>query len=95
VLIDEWQRLPLRWDVVRRAVECAAMPCGHAVTGRRSAKPSSPDALWAVRAAVQVVSCAVEVSDVDDDGSVHSSDAMRILEAAVGLDAARTCPEQG
>ena len=40
VLIDEWQRLPVVWDLVRRAVDDGAPPGSFLLTG--SATPASP-----------------------------------------------------
>ncbi len=40
VLIDEWQRLPVVWDLVRRAVDDGAPPGSFVLTG--SATPASP-----------------------------------------------------
>src|SRR3954451_15183711 len=40
VLIDEWQRLPQVWDLVRRAVDDGAPPGGFLLTG--SAIPDPP-----------------------------------------------------
>jgi predicted AAA+ superfamily ATPase len=40
VLIDEWQRLPESWDVVRRAVDADATPGQFLLTG--SAAPTTP-----------------------------------------------------
>lgn len=71
--------------------DCAAMPCGTPVTGREHTKPLASDALWALRAAVGTVACDIDVCDVDVDGKIHASDALRILKAAVGLDIALRC----
>jgi hypothetical protein len=38
VLIDEWQRLPATWDVVRRAVDAGARPGQFLLTGSASAQ---------------------------------------------------------
>ena len=38
ILIDEWQRLPETWDLVRRAVDAGAAPESFLLTGS-----SSPD----------------------------------------------------
>lgn len=40
VLVDEWQRLPQTWDVVRRAVDAGAEPGRFLLTG--SASPQAP-----------------------------------------------------
>lgn len=40
VLLDEWQRLPASWDVVRRAVDAGASPGQYLLTG--SASPAAP-----------------------------------------------------
>ncbi|HVM18001.1 MAG TPA: DUF4143 domain-containing protein [Gaiellaceae bacterium] len=40
VLIDEWQRLPESWDLVRRAVDDGAAPASFLLTG--SASPTDP-----------------------------------------------------
>lgn len=37
VLIDEWQRVPALWDVVRRAVDAGAAPGSFLLTGSVSA----------------------------------------------------------
>jgi len=40
VLVDEWQRLPVSWDLVRRAVDTDATPARFLLTG--SASPITP-----------------------------------------------------
>jgi len=40
ILIDEWQRLPASWDLVRRAVDHDPSPARFLLTG--SAAPSDP-----------------------------------------------------
>jgi hypothetical protein len=40
ILIDEWQRVPATWDVVRRAVDADAAPGRFLITG--SASPDTP-----------------------------------------------------
>lgn len=43
------------------------------------------DALFALRAAVGQINCALSVCDVDMDGQVRASDALKLLRAAAGL----------
>lgn len=72
-------------------LDCTVTPCGSPVT-RVEGDPSATDALYALRSAVALVTCDERVCDVNDDGNVSASDALRILRLAVGTDVTLTCP---
>jgi hypothetical protein len=50
------------------------------------------DALFTLRVAVGLDSCALEVCDVDNSGRVSATDSLLLLQAAVGLDVEIECP---
>lgn len=70
---------------------CKFIPCGKP-TDSRGVRPSAPDALFTLRAAVLLVSCVKSTCDVDGNGSLFASDALLILQAAVGLPVVLRCP---
>ena len=55
-------------------------------------KLTSLDALGALKAAVGVVPCILEVCDFNGDNKVSSVDALAILRAAVGIPSTPKCP---
>jgi hypothetical protein len=71
--------------------ECQLVPCGRP-TNSAGATPKASDALFALRTAVNLVSCALVVCDVNDSGMVTASDALFILRKAVGGTVALVCP---
>lgn len=73
------------------ASDCTATPCGSPVS-RAEGAPKVTDALFALRAAVAVVSCDARICDVNDKAGVTVADALQILRLAVGLDITLTCP---
>jgi hypothetical protein len=74
---------------------CLANPtelrCGSAASGNVG-HPTVSDALAALTAAVGISSCALCECDADGDGRVASSDALRILDAAIGSTIELSCP---
>jgi hypothetical protein len=64
--------------------------CGQPYTN--GAEPTSVDAQYTLRASVGLDSCNRCVCDVNDSGSVTASDALDVLQSAVGLDAPTDCP---
>ena len=70
---------------------CMLVPCGKP-TNSSGALPKASDALFALRAGVGQVDCDPLVCDVDDNGAVTASDALRILRKAVGLAETLDCP---
>ncbi len=69
---------------------CAAVLCGDPDDSRGAV--SVIDALFTLRVAVGLDSCALEVCDVDSSGRVSATDALLLLQAAVGLDVEIECP---
>jgi hypothetical protein len=57
--------------------------CGKPCTGGRG-EPQATDALFMLRAALDLVACAACVCDVDGSGDVSATDALRVLARAVG-----------
>jgi hypothetical protein len=72
----------------------ATSPCNPPACGDATddGDLTASDALFALNAAVDLLSCALCVCDVDGSGSVTASDALRILNAAVGLPVTLDCP---
>ncbi|MEE8311678.1 MAG: putative Ig domain-containing protein, partial [Candidatus Binatia bacterium] len=64
--------------------------CGQPATG--GAAPTASDALFTLGAAVGVRACAPSICDVDASCTVTATDALRVLQVAVGLGAALDCP---
>jgi cysteine-rich repeat protein len=73
------------------AVGCALVPCGRPTNGPGPA-PKTSDALFVLKSAVGQVSCSLRVCDVDNNTKVNTSDAFRVLRAAVGLPQTIVCP---
>jgi hypothetical protein len=67
----------------------AAGPCGD-YDGNQSINAS--DALGALRTAVGLVQCPLDVCDFNGDQSVTTADALAILKTAVGIDIKPKCP---
>jgi hypothetical protein len=75
-------------------------PCGDP-TGPLAAIEQEPaarailanDALFVLRVAVDIIDCALCTCDVNNDGKVGSSDALRVLKKAVGQNITLICPE--
>jgi hypothetical protein len=74
-------------------VACVLIPCGKP-TNSSGVLPKSGDALFALRAAVDQVDCSPRVCSPDGNQSVASSDALRILRAAVGQTVTLACPTE-
>lgn len=70
---------------------CKLVPCGKP-TNSAGRTPTASDAQYALRAAVGQVSCDLRVCDADDSGAVMATDALTILNKAVGLEIALNCP---
>lgn len=76
-------------------------PCTSGCTITRCAQPTNPerprpaasDALYALRAAVRQVTCAISVCDATGDGRITASDALLALNSAVGRDVELKCPD--
>ncbi len=73
------------------SADCSRVPCG-APSGAVAAAPKASDALFILNASVGSGECDVRVCDVNASGSVTATDALLVLEAAVGLDVALDCP---
>jgi len=71
---------------------CQSMPCAKPVSGRNRVLPTATDAQWTLRTSVGSSACDLAICDVDGDGHVYASDALRILRAAVGLLVTLSCP---
>lgn len=65
--------------------------CGAPAT--RGSKPLAADAFFILRAAVGLVQCSLCECDVDGNGAIRASDALRDLQAAVGLAVPLLCPD--
>jgi len=55
-------------------------------------RPTASDALTILKAAVSLVDCELTVCDVDSSGTITPTDALRVLNAAVGQDIVLDCP---
>jgi hypothetical protein len=53
----------------------------------------SSDALFVLKVAVEILDCALCTCDVNNDGKVASSDALRVLKKAVGQNITLICPD--
>ncbi len=71
------------------AASAEVAPCGSPTSG---GAPRASDALFTLRAAVQVGDCDIRVCDVSDTNTVTASDALMILKSAVGQDVRFNCP---
>src|SRR5688572_23892269 len=65
--------------------------CG--VPHSAAAPATTADALYILRAAVDLVTCNTCVCDVDSSGEINTSDSLRTLQAAVGLNVELDCTE--
>jgi len=74
------------------SADCMAFSCGIP-TRLDATQPTTSDALFVLKAAVQASNCDVRVCDVNDSNTVTASDALRILERAVGQPLQLTCPQ--
>lgn len=78
ILIDEWQRLPETWDLVRRAVDAGAPPGRYLLTGS-----ASPDGQGTHSGAGRIASLRMRpMSLVERTGSVGSVSLRRLLDGA-------------
>jgi len=64
--------------------------CGQPVS--TGSKPLASDALFILRAGVSVVSCSLNICDVNGNGSIAASDALAALKIAVGQVVQLKCP---
>jgi len=73
---------------------CAGPQCRPAcgVPSTMGDEPTAVDALFMVRAAVQLVACLPCLCDVDQTGVVTVADALRTLQRAIGIDIELNCP---
>ena len=71
--------------------QCMLIACGKP-TNSTGALPKAGDALFALKAGVGSVDCALSVCDVNHSNSLTASDALMILKKAVGLDITLNCP---
>ncbi|HXC49406.1 MAG TPA: hypothetical protein VN634_00860 [Candidatus Limnocylindrales bacterium] len=71
-------------------VACVKIPCGRP-TNSTGALPKTSDALFTLKAAVAQVTCSVKVCDTDANGKITTTDALKILRAAVGQVVTLTC----
>ncbi|MFN2427841.1 MAG: hypothetical protein ABR587_15500 [Candidatus Binatia bacterium] len=72
--------------------DASAALCGHGTDASIGFRPTTSDALVALRTSVGSSSCAACRCDVDSSGSVAVSDALKVLRAAVGLAGVLDCP---
>ena len=80
VLIDEWQRLPEVWDLVRRAVDDGAPPGSFLLTG--SAVPDPPPTHSGAGRIVSVRMRPLALSERLGGASVSLADCLRRLAAS-------------
>lgn len=71
------------------AAQAQVGSCGHPLND----PPSTADALFTLRASVGSSFCSLCVCDVNESGDVTATDALLVLNAAVGLAVALGCPE--
>ncbi len=77
-----------RGDFCRK--DCSIIPCGDVNDdGVRNAT----DALFVLRASVGLESCSLLICDINGDLKIRASDALRLLQYAVGLPVALQCPD--
>lgn len=72
---------------------CSVVTCGYPLNPDLI-DPTVADALFVLRAAVQLADCDARVCDVTSSGAVESSDALRVLRAAVGIPTLLACPSE-
>ncbi len=78
-----------RGEIAHLVVGGTVAVCGNPVSG---ADPTASDALFVLRAAVGLDTCApVCVCDVDMSGAATATDALAVLKAAVGLNVTLDC----
>ena len=63
--------------------------CGQPLS--TGAAPTSADALFVLRTSVELEECALCVCDVNESGGVTATDAMLVLQLAVGLPVTVSC----
>lgn len=73
-----------------RSVHAAKGDCGQPAS--LGDGPAASDALFVLKSAIDVLECALCICDVDDSGSVLTSDALRTLKGAVGQPVVFGCP---
>ena len=69
---------------------CTLVPCGCPTNGVCT-KAVAADALYTLRTAVALETCSLCVCDVDGSLKVSASDALRLLNKAVGIDVELVC----
>jgi len=67
--------------------------CGQPLTTGNT--PTATDALFILRTAVGLETCALCVCDVNDDGSTSATDSLLALRASIGIDVELQCPPCG
>lgn len=70
----------------------AVSPCFCGIRVSDPPDPTASDALFILKAAVDMTDCPLCACDVDDSGGVVATDALATLKAAVGQDVTLTCP---
>ncbi len=75
------------------AEDCTAVPCGKPTNGP-TPNPTTTDALFALGSAVGPRTCDLRVCDVNDSGTLSTTDALIILKKAVGQSIELTCPTE-
>lgn len=78
----------MRGDFCRR--DCSQVPCGDT---NNDGEVDIVDSLYALRAAIGLEQCTLLVCDVTGDLKIRASDALRILQYAVGLPVTLDCPD--
>jgi hypothetical protein len=73
---------------------CSFVPCGKP-TNSSGVPPKASDALFILRTAVNVVDCELTVCDVNNSGTITSSDALLVLRKSVGGSGTLNCPVSG
>jgi uncharacterized protein len=82
VLIDEWQRLPQVWDLVRRAVDDGASPGSYLLTG--SAVPDPPPTHSGAGRIVTVRMRPLAISERLGTGAISLGDLLEDTETSIG-----------
>ena len=70
---------------------CTLVPCGKP-TNSSGGAPKTSDALFALKAAVKSATCDLSLCDVNNSGTITTSDALIILKKAVGQLVTLNCP---
>jgi hypothetical protein len=70
---------------------CTLVPCGKP-TNSSGVPPKTSDALFALKAAVKSATCDLALCDVNNSGTITTSDALIILKKAVGQSITLNCP---